>query len=183
MIDEGQSDPEEVEDLRPSHYWGRHVLAKILLFGSAAAAVAGTRAVGDDGGTLLMGGGTVILASFMLVGAVEAMRGRVSPLPGRDMKLLSPVAGVAWATGFLVIGIIALGTVALDVNEGERPGWMMVLATVVGGLVVIGVMIQIGSLSDQWPDRWRPPYARQQVPDGSPAGPESKQSSRGNERP
>ena len=181
MTAEHETASEATDDLRPPEYWGRHVLAKIVLFAAVAAAIVGTRVVGGDHGTLLMGGGTVVVASFMLVGAIELMRGRVSPLPGRDMKLLSPVAGIAWAAGFLVVGIIALGTVALDVNDGERPGWLTGLAVVVGALVLLGVAIQIGSLSDQWPDRWRPPYARQQPDDAPATDPESAEPSRSDE--
>ncbi len=178
--------PAEVEDLRPPDYWGRHILAKVVLFSALGVGIAGARLVGGDGGTFLMGVGGVVVAPFMLVGAVELMRGRVSPLPGRDWKLLSPIACFAWGLAFLVMSSAAIGAVALDLNEGERPGWFLALACAAGALAIVGVMIQIGSLSDQWPDKWRPPYARQQseqVEERPAGGSESAEPSRSDERP
>jgi hypothetical protein len=175
----------EIEDLRPPDYWGRHPFTKVLIFGSLGAGIAGGRFVGGDGGTLLLGGGCLVFATVALLGSIDQMRGLVSPLPGRDMKLLSPLAAIAGAAAFIVAGVLMLATVALDVNEGERPGWLVVLGVVALALVVLGLMIQIGSLSDQWPDKWRPPYARQQADDAPATGsePESAQPSRSDERP
>jgi hypothetical protein len=162
--------PSEIEDLRPPDHWGRHLLTKIVLFGALGVGIAGARFVGGDGGTLLMGAAGVVVWSFGLIAAIEQMRGLVSPLPGRDMKLLSPIAGMAWAAGFLVMSIMVLSTVAFEVNDGERPGWLVALGAVGIALLVLGFMIQIGSLSDQWPDKWRPPYARQQRADAGAPG-------------
>lgn len=172
MTPRNPTDPGEIEDLRPPDYWGRHVLTKIVLFGALGAGIAGARFVGGDGGSLLMGGAGVVLWSFGLIAAIDHMRGLVSPLPGRDMKLLSPVAGVAWGAGFLVMSVMVLGGVVFDVDDGERPRWLIALAAVGVGLVVLGFMIQIGSLSDQWPDKWRPPYARQQPADALATDPD-----------
>lgn len=182
MTPEDEADPGEIEDLRPPDYWGRHVLIKIVLFGSLGVGIAGARFVDGDRGTLLMGGAGLVVWPLVMVAAADHMRGLVSPLPGRDMKLLSPLAGIAWGTGFLVMSVMALSGVAFNVSDGERPGWFLALGAVGIGLLIVGFMIQIGSLSDQWPDKWRPPYARQR-PDDAPADDlESAKTSRGDDR-
>jgi len=172
----------EIEDLRPPDHWGRHVLTRVVLFGALGVGIAGARFVDGDGGTLLIGAAGLVVWPVALMGSIDQMRGLVSPLPGRDMKLLSPIAGSAWSAAFVVGSILLLATVVFDVNEGERPGWLVALGVVALGLAVLGFMIQIGSLSDQWPDKWRPPYARQQPADAS-SEPDSAEPSRSDERP
>lgn len=183
MSRDDDSAPHPIEDIRPSDYWGRHVLTKCVLFGALGAGIAGARFVEGDGGTLLMGVAGLVVWPIGMLASVDHMRGLVSPLSGRDLKLLSPIAGVAWAGAFIVASFLLVGTVALDVDDGERPGWLVATAAVAIGLMVLGVMIQIGSLSDQWPDKWRPPYARQQPPDASTGDPEPADPSRSDERP
>lgn len=183
MRSDDKIDSDEIEDLRPPDYWGRHVLAKVVLFGSLGAGIAGGRFVDGDGGTVLLGVGSLAFATFGLVASIDQMRGLVSPLPGRDMKLLSPIAGMAWATAFIVGSTLMLCTVALDVDQGERPGWLVAFGAVALGLAIVGVMIQIGSLSDQWPDKWRPPYARQEPESLPGAEPGAAEPSPPDERP
>jgi hypothetical protein len=173
----------EIEDLRPPDYWGRHPLTKVVLFCALGVGIAGARFVDGDGGTLLMGGAGLVVWPMVLVAALDHMRGLVSPLPGRDMKLLSPIAGITWATGFIVLSVMALSSVACGDTEGERPSWFLALGVMGVGLLIVGVMIQIGSLSDQWPDTWRPPYARPQPPGASSADPEPAEHTRADERP
>ena len=174
--------PAGIEDLRPADYWGRHILPKVVLFGALGVGIAGARFVDGDGGTLLMSGAGLVVWPFGIVAGVDHMRGLVSPLRGRDMKLLSPIAVIASGAGFLVWSIMMLSGVAFGVDQGERPGWFLTLGAVGIGLLILGFMIQIGSLSDQWPDKWRPPYARQ--PNDAPADkPGPTEPSRPDERP
>jgi hypothetical protein len=158
----------EIEDLRPPNYWGRHPLTKVVLFGSLGAGVYGPLWVGDDTGTLLVAFAGAVVTIMSFAGAVGAMRGYVSPLPGRDMKLLSPIAGIVWGAAFLVTCIaLALGVLT---SMDEPATWFKAAAALAGVLVLVGLYIQIASLSDQWPDKWRPPYARQPPPE-DPASP------------
>ena len=173
----------EIEDLRPPGYWGRHVLAKVVIFGALGVAIAGGRFVDGDGGTLLMGSGGIVFSALGLVASVDQMRGLVPPLPGRDMKLLNPLACMAWAAMLMVMCVCLLGTVVFDVDDGEPPGWLIALGILALALAFLGIMIQIGSLSDQWPDKWRPPYARLHPPDAPTVEPKTTEPSDRGPRP
>jgi len=149
----------EIEDLRPLGYWGRHPLVKVVAFTALGAGVLGPLWVEGDSAMLLIAGSGFVLMPIGIAGAVGQMRGNVSPLPGNQWKLVSPIASAAWSTALLVT-CIALGLGVLTSMDEPAP-WFTAAALLAAGLVIVGLYIQVASLSDQWPDKWRPPYARQ----------------------
>jgi hypothetical protein len=157
----------EPDDIRPPDYWGRHPLTKVVGFAAIGAAAVGRDLIDGDSGTLVTAGGGIVFMSMCIVAAVDHMRGLVAPLPGRDWKLMSPIAGIAWAAALLLGSVL----IALDVIVGsdDPSPWIRGGAIGAAALFVVGVFIQIASLSDQWPDKWRPPYARQQAADAPAA--------------
>jgi hypothetical protein len=159
----------EVADLRPPGHWGRHPLARVVLFAALGVGLVGRFLVDGDGRMLLVCAAMAVLMPLSIAGGLGQMRGTVSPLPGHNWRLVSPIAIIVWSTGFLILTII----LPLDIwlTRGDRSPWLNGSGLVAGALIVAGVMIQIGSLSDQWPDKWRPPYARQQPADAPEADP------------
>lgn len=161
-VPDGSAPPDgEVVDLRPPGHWGRHPLARVVVFTALGAGLVGRFLVDGDGRMLLVCAAMAVIMPVSIAGAVGLMRGTASlPLPGRNWALVSPIAIIVWSTGFLILTVI----LPLDIwlTQGDRSPWLNGTALVAGALIVAGFMIQIGSLSDQWPDTWRPPYARQQ---------------------
>jgi hypothetical protein len=154
-------------DLRSADHWGRRPLAKIVCFSATGVVLAARLSVDGDGRVLLASGAMAVLMPVSIAGAIGQMRGTVSPLPGRSWRLVSPLAGIAWSTAMLLLSVI----VPLDIwlTRGDPSPWLNGGWSVAGALLVAGVCIQIGSLSDQWPDKWRPPYARQRPADAPAA--------------
>ncbi len=160
----------EVVDLRPPGHWGRKPLVKVVLFPALGAGLVGRFLVDGDGRMLLVCAAMAVLMPLSIAGALGQMRGTVSPLPGRNWQLVSPIAIIVWSTGFLILTVI----LPLDIwlTRGDRSPWLNGSGLVAGAVIVAGCMIQIASLSDQWPDKWRPPYARQQPADADTPGAE-----------
>lgn len=164
--------PPDIEDIRPPGYWGRHPLTKIVAFAALGAGLVSPRVEGD-GGVLLSSVCVLVIMSMAIVASIDHMRGLVTPLPGRDFRLISPIATLVWGTVMFLAAVL----VVLDVwlTTGDPSPWIGTCAWFLVALGVAGLFIQIASLSDQWPDKWRPPYARQAVPsapaDGAEPGP------------
>src|SRR5690606_35203720 len=95
-------------DIRPPNYWGRRPLTKVVIFTAIAAGAFGPRVVDGDGGVLLAAGAGLVLMPMCMAAAIDHMRGLVSPLPGRDWKLLSPLAGLAWAGAGLTVSALVM---------------------------------------------------------------------------
>lgn len=158
---------DEVMDLRPADHWGRRPLVKIVCFSAMGIVLAARFLVAGDGRVLLAAGTMAVLMPVAIAGSIGQMRGTVSPLPGRSWRLVSPLAGVAWCSGMLLLSIMT--PVDIWLAQGDPPPWLNGGWLVAGALMIAGLCIQIGSLSDQWPDKWRPPYARQQPADAPAA--------------
>jgi hypothetical protein len=153
----------ELEDLRPPGHWGRHPLSRGLVFAAIGTVVVGRYWVDGDGGTFLVCAGGLVLMPACVAGAIGQMQGNVSPLSGSQWRLISPIACVLWSVAFLLLSILL--PIDISTSPGEPSTWFKAAAALAGSLVIIGLFIQMASLSDQWPDKWRPPYARQPPPE------------------
>jgi hypothetical protein len=153
----------------------------VVLFTAAGLVILGRLVLDGEVEVLLMASGMLVVALLCIAAAVEQMRGRVSPaFPGRDMQLLSPIAIIFWFAGFALGSVLLL--LDLWLSTGEYSPWLRPGIIGVGVVMAAGVFVQIGSLSDQWPDKWRPPYARH--PEDPPAAePEWSEPSDSDERP
>lgn len=140
----------------------RHVVATSTALALAAAVVVGRFGAAGVGGALLFSVGGGVLFVLCIAASVASMRGRVRT-PEGQVKLISPIAVIVWSAGFIVLCV--LRPVDAWLTTGDRSPWLAGVGVSAGAVVVVGIMIQVASLSDQWPDRWRPPYARQAAPD------------------
>jgi hypothetical protein len=151
----------------PVRWQVRHVVATATVLALAAAVVIGRFAAAGVGGDVLFSVGGGVLFVLCIAASVASMRGRVRT-PEGQVKLVSPIAVIVWSAGFIVLCVLR----PLDawLTTGERSPWLAGAGVFAGAVIVVGIMIQVASLSDQWPDRWRPPYARQAAPgvDGPP---------------
>jgi hypothetical protein len=137
-------------------------VATATVLALAAAVVIGRFAAAGVGGDLLFSIGGGVLFVLCIAASVASMRGRVRT-PEGQAKLISPIAVIVWSAGFIVLCV--LRPVDAWLTTGDRSPWLAGVGVSAGAVVVVGIMIQVASLSDQWPDRWRPPYARQAAPD------------------
>jgi hypothetical protein len=146
---------------QPAGWQVRHAVATASAVALTAAVVVGRFGAAGVAGALLFSVGGGVLFVLCIAASVASMRGRV-PTPEGQVKLISPIAVIVWSAGFIVLCVLA--PVDAWLTTGDRSPWLVGAGVLAGAVVVVGIVIQVASLSDQWPDRWRPPYARQAAP-------------------
>ena len=100
---------------------------------------------------------TIAVGVLGIVASVLLLRGTVLP-PFRWARAVSPVFGLLFGAAVVVASVTVL---AAEIATADDPGPPVAGgAYLAAGLAVAAVLVQIVSLADTWPDRWRPPYAR-----------------------
>lgn len=157
------SQPDRKGQPRPT--WARHPLIKYPTFLAIGVGVAGQRFLNGQTETLLTGVCALVIFPVAIASSVALMRGTAPPLTGSQFRLISPIAVIFFSASFLVVAtVMVLDTLLAN---GDRSSLTLAGLWFGAAIFVLGLILQIGSWSDQWPDRWHPPYARR----GAPAPP------------
>ena len=100
-----------------------------------------------------------------VVASVLHLRGTLPPL-GPRMRRTSPVAGVLAGAAVVVASVTLFAAeLVADIEDDGMPCAGGLYAS--AALVAAAVLVQVVSLADTWPDRWRPPHARRSASDTS----------------
>lgn len=148
---EAEPDVDPPDDAQPLPRWVGHPLVRYpgiaIIWGTALAFVK------LDGDAEVFVGSTLLIAVMTLVifsGVLMLRR----TIPQYYVHNVSPVTVIAFALGFIAACATALFDLAVNppTDEIEWTGGFRIA----GLLFLVSILVQLGSMTDAWPDRWRP---------------------------
>ncbi len=155
----GPSTPRpEAEAGEQAPWWVGHPIVRYPIMAVLVGAALSWRVVDGETGTLVGAALTMPVGILGMVSSVLHLRGTLPPL-GPRMRRTSPVAGVLAGAAVVVASVTLFAAeLVADIDDDGMPYAGGLYAS--AALVATAVLVQVVSLADSWPDRWRPPHAR-----------------------
>lgn len=165
---------------RQQPWWVGHPAVKYPTLAIMFLGVGSQFLLEGDAKTLAFASVALVLGPAVVFSAALLWRGTIRPIEYPPWaKRTSPLTAIVGGVWFVVLGISML----VDVFLAPEDRWAPVLVGAWIGLILMcaGLMIEVLSRTDTWPERWKAPYQRQGVAaeratagdePGEPAAPE-----------